>query len=167
MRHDLRRLVTIRELRKDRAERELRREQASLRQAQAKVNAERQALQDIDRRSREQHDSLCDGRRMARDASMALNFIAAQHLQAKQVKLRMHRASAEAAQVSQKVDVACDAWRQRARAHEGLKQQEETLRKQSELQALTKIEEVVAEEHTDAWIARAMAAPRAEFEADS
>ena len=164
MRHDLRRLVTIRELRKDRAERELRREQEALRHAQAKVDAERQALRDIDHRSREQHDSLCDGRRMARDASMALNFIAAQHLQAKQVKLRMHRASAEAAQVSQKVDVARDAWRRRARAHEGLKQQEQTLRKQGELQALAKAEELVAEEHTDAWIARAMAASHAEVD---
>jgi hypothetical protein len=161
MPHDLRRLVTIRELRKDRAERELRREREALHQAQAKVDAERQALLDLEQRSRAQHDGLCDGKRLASDAFMALNFIAAQRLQAKQVTLRMHRASAETSQVSQKVDAAHDAWRQRARSHEALKVQEEALRKQGELKALTQIEEVVAEEHTDAWITRALAAAHA------
>jgi hypothetical protein len=161
MSHDLRRLVKIRALRKDRAERELRRERAALQQAQAKVDAERQALVDLEQRSRTHHDGLCDGRRAASEAAMALNFIAAQQLQAKQVRLRMHRASAETAQVSKKVDAAHDAWRQRARSHEALKVQEEALRKQSELKALTQIEEVVAEEHSDAWITRALAAAHA------
>jgi hypothetical protein len=159
--HDLRRLVTIRELRKDRAERELRREREALHQAQAKVDAERQALVDLQQRARAQHEGLCDGKRRAGDAAVALNFIAAQHLQARQVTLRMHRASAETAQVSQKVDAAHDAWRQRARSHEALKLQEQTLRKADDLVALTRSEEAVAEEHTDAWIARAMAAAQA------
>jgi hypothetical protein len=161
MSHDLRRLVKIRALRKDRAERELRREREALHQAQAKVDAERQALVDLDQRSRSHHEGLCEGRRSASEAAMALNFIAAQHLQAKQVRLRMHRASAETAQVSKKVDVAHDEWRQRARSHEALKLQEETLRQQSEQKALTLLEEVAAEEHTDAWITRVLAAPHA------
>jgi hypothetical protein len=161
MSHDLRRLVKIRALRKDRAERELRRQREALQQAQAKVDAERQALVDLELRSRKHHDGLCDGRRAASEAAMALNFIAAQHLQAKQVRLRMHRASAETAQVSKKVDAAHDEWRQRARSHEALKLQEETLRKQDDLKALTLSEEVVAEEHTDAWITRALAAANA------
>jgi hypothetical protein len=161
MSHDLRRLVKVRALRKDRAERELRREREALQQAQAKVDAERQALVDLEQRSRQHHDGLCDGRRAASEATMALNFIAAQHLQAKQVRLRMHRASAETAQVSKKVDAAHEEWRQRARSHEALKMQEQTLRKQSELKALTLIEEGVAEEHTDAWITRALAAQNA------
>jgi hypothetical protein len=161
MPHDLRRLVTIRELRKDRAERELRREREALRAAQAKVDAERQALRDIERQSRKHHDGLCDGRRSASEAATALNFIAAQHLHAKQVRLRMHRESAETAQVSKRVEAAHEAWRQRARSHEALKVQEETLRKQSESKALTQAEELVAEEHTDAWITRALAAQHA------
>jgi hypothetical protein len=161
MSHDLRRLVKVRALRKDRAERELRREREALQQAQAKVDAERQALVDLDQRARSHHEGLCDGGRTASEAAMALNFIAAQHLQAKQVRLRMHRASAETAQVSKKVDEAHEEWRQRARSHEALKAQEQTLRQQSEQQALTLIEEVVAEEHTDAWITRTMAAQQA------
>lgn len=162
MSHDLRRLVTIRELRKNRAERELKREREALHAAQAKVEAERQALVDLEQRARAQQETLCDGIRLAGEAFMALNFATAQHLQAKQVRLRMHRASAETAQVKQKVDAAHDVWRQRARSHEALKVQEETLRKQDELLVLTRNEETVAEEHTDAWITRAMAARSAE-----
>jgi hypothetical protein len=162
MSHDLKRLVTIRALRKDRAERELRREREALQAVQAKLNAERQALVDLELRARAQQESLCDGNRQAGEAAMALNFATAQHLQAKQVRLRMHRASAETAQASKKVDAAHDAWRQRARSHEALKLQEEMLRKKNELLLLTRSEETVAEEHTDAWIARAMAARDAE-----
>lgn len=162
MPHDLTRLVTIRKLRTDRAERELRREQEALRQAQAKVDAERQALVDLHQRSRDHHEGLCDGSRTAGEASMALNFIAAQHLRAKQVRLRMHRASAETAQVQKAVDKTHEAWRQRARAHEALKLQEETLSKQDEMKAATLSEEQMAEEHTDAWIVRAMAVAQSE-----
>jgi hypothetical protein len=158
MSHDLRRLVKVRELRKERAERELRREREALHAAQAKVDAERNALAALHQRSRAQHDDLCVGQRRAGDASMTFAFIAAQHIQARQVTLRMHRASAETAQVKKKVDVAHEAWRQRARSHEALKLQEETLRERAQAQALAVSEETVAEEHTDAWIVRALAA---------
>jgi hypothetical protein len=158
MSHDLRKLVRVRALRKDRAERELKREREALLRAQAKVDAERRALVDLQQRSRAQHDGLCEGQHRASDASMTFAFIAAQHLQAKQVTLRMHRASAETAQAGQKVDVAHDVWRRRMRSHEALKLQEETLRKRGEALSLAAAEETVAEEHTDAAIARATAA---------
>jgi hypothetical protein len=159
MSRDLGRLVTIRGLRKDRAERELRRECEALRQAQAKVDGERRALVDLEQRARAQQSSLCDGQRRAGEAFMALNFVAAQRLQAKQVTLRMHRASAETALVQQRVESAHEQWRRRARAHEALKTQDDTLRRREALQDQARTDEAVAEEHIDAWIVRTLAAP--------
>jgi hypothetical protein len=157
MPHDLRRLVTIRALRKDRAERELRREREALHSAQAKVESERQAMENLVQRARSHQEDLTAGSRLASEAEMALSFVAAQHLQAKQVRLKMLRASAEAAQLSKKVDETHAVWQQRARSHDALKVQEETLRKQSDLKLMTLSEETISEEHTDAWVARALA----------
>lgn len=160
MSHDLARLVAIRELREKRAERELRSEREALRLAQAEVESDRDALQDIERKARAQQADLCEGRRLAGDAFAALDFVAAQHLQAKQVRLRMHRSSAEAAVVSQRVEVAHAVWRNKARSYEALKSQEETRRERSHRQILARSEEAVAEEHGDAWGARMVVAAR-------
>jgi hypothetical protein len=156
--HDLARLVTIRALRKDRAERELRRERDALRQAHAKVEAERLALGCIEQRSTAQQRRLSSGDRTAADALVTLNYVVAQRLEAKQVRLRMHRATAESQQVGVRVDAANEVWRQRARAHEALKQQDQTLTRRCEIAHAALVEESAADEFNDGWTARSMAA---------
>lgn len=159
MLRDLDRLVTIRALRLARAERELRQERAVLEKARAKVEAERHQLVEIEIQSRHQQESLCLGKRRADEAFMAMNFVLAHRLMAKQVKLRVNRAAAETAQALKQVEDAHEQWRRRAKAHDALKTQEETLSKKNEMLSLARSDEAIADEHIEAWIARSRACP--------
>jgi hypothetical protein len=154
---DLAKLVRVRALRKEQAEREWQRERAVLRQAQAKSDEERGAMRAIEQKARAQQQALCEGVRQSSEALMAVQFVAGQRILARQAMLRVHRADAEVAKVRTKAQTAHDLWQQRARAHEKMKLQHETMRGEGKRVEATKTDESIAEEHLDAWIARSMA----------